>query len=105
MIEAHWRCGVLMLACGSAALPQQSAEAIAKDVRQHGRAVEALSFLPPGTPPFPGVLAIPGYQRTAVDLIPPGARLAAEEFAGVAVTQPGFGRSQGAGRFRRTENA
>ena len=41
-----------------------------------GAAVEALSFVPAGAGPFPAVLLIPGFQRTAHDLISVGARLA-----------------------------
>jgi dipeptidyl aminopeptidase/acylaminoacyl peptidase len=65
------------------------------DYAVDGRAVEAILFQPGGDGPFPGVLLIPGYQRTAVNLIPLGTRLAAEGFACIAVTQPGFGKSQG----------
>ena len=112
------RC-ILLLTFASAALAQRGAESIAQAVNKQGcvvleqsgvkvcaydykvdsRAVEAFSFQPHGTKPFPGVLMIPGYQRTAVNLIPLGVRLAAEGFAGVAVTQPGFGKSQGPADF------
>lgn len=61
----------------------------------NGKAVEAISFRPAGDGRFAGVLLIPGYERTARDLIPLGVRLAREGFAGVAVSQPGFGKSQG----------
>jgi len=57
--------------------------------------VEAITFTPTGSGPFPGLLMIPGYERTARDLVPLGVRLAREGFAGIAVTQPGFGKSQG----------
>ena len=60
-----------------------------------GYSIEALSFKPVGNGRFPGVLMIPGYQRTALDLISLGVGLAREGFAGVAVSQPSFGRSQG----------
>lgn len=110
---------ILFLTFASAALAQRSAESIAETVKKQGcdvleqsgvkvcaydykvdgRAVEAFLFQPPGTNPFPGVLMIPGYQRTAVNLIPLGVRLAAEGFAGVAVTQPGFGKSKGPADF------
>ena len=65
------------------------------DYAVDGNAVEAISFRPAGEGRFPGVLLIPGYERTARDLIPLGVRLAREDFAGVAVSQPGFGKSQG----------
>ena len=67
----------------------------AYDYSVNGKAVEAISFRPAGDGRFPGVLLIPGYERTARDLIPLGVRLAREGFAGVAVSQPGFGKSQG----------
>lgn len=60
-----------------------------------GKKVEAISFVPVGDGPFPGVLMIPGYDRTARDLALLGIRLAREGFSGVAVTQPGFGKSEG----------
>ena len=69
------------------------------DYKADNRAVEAFSFQPSGTKPSLGVLLIPGYQRTDVNLIPLGVRLAEEGFAAVAVTQPGFGKSQGPADF------
>jgi len=57
--------------------------------------VEAISFRPKGDGPFPGVLLIPGYSRSARDYIPVGLTLARSGFGAVAVTQPGFGRSEG----------
>lgn len=97
---------ILLLAFATVALPQRSAESIAEvvvkkgclalepsgakvcayDYRVDEHAVEAFSFEPPGTKPSPGILLIPGYQRTAVNLIPLGVRLAEEGFA--ATTAP-----------------
>lgn len=57
--------------------------------------VEAISFRPKGEGPFPGVLLIPGYSRSARDYIPVGLTLARAGFGAVAVTQPGFGLSEG----------
>jgi dipeptidyl aminopeptidase/acylaminoacyl peptidase len=65
------------------------------DYSVEGKTVEAISFIPVGQGPFPGVLMVPGYERTARDLAPLGVRLAHEGFAAVAVTQPGFGKSAG----------
>jgi dipeptidyl aminopeptidase/acylaminoacyl peptidase len=65
------------------------------DYTVDGRAVEALSFRPAGEGRFPGVLMIPGYSRTAWNLIPLGVCLAGSGFAGVGVSQPGFGKSNG----------
>ena len=57
--------------------------------------VEAVTFRPAGEGRFPGVLMVPGFQRTALDLISLGVALAREGIAGVGISQPGFGRSQG----------
>jgi pimeloyl-ACP methyl ester carboxylesterase len=65
------------------------------DFSLDGRNVEAISFQPAGEGPFPGALLIPGYQRTAKNLVPLGTQLAAAGFAAVAVSQPGFGGSEG----------
>jgi dipeptidyl aminopeptidase/acylaminoacyl peptidase len=65
------------------------------DYSVEGKAVEAISFTPAGEGPFPGILMVPGFERTARDLAPLGARLVREGFAAVAVTQPGFGKSEG----------
>jgi hypothetical protein len=65
------------------------------DYQMNGNSIEAISFQPAGKGPFPGVLMIPGYQRTAVNLISLGIALGREGLAGLAVTQPGFGKSQG----------
>ena len=65
------------------------------DYVSDGLSIEALSFRPAGDGRFPGVLLIPGYQRTALDLISLGTALARNGFAAVAVSQPSFGKSQG----------
>lgn len=80
---------------GCTVLEQSQTKICRYDYKVDGKAVEALSFQPAGDGPFPGVLMIPGYERTARDLIPLGARLAAAGFAGVGVSQPGFGHSAG----------
>ena len=60
-----------------------------------GLSIEALYFRPAGDGRFPGVLLIPGFQRTALDLISLGSALARNGIAAVAVSQPSFGKSQG----------
>ena len=65
------------------------------DYISDGLSIEALSFRPAGAGPFPGVLLIPGYQRTALHLISLGSALARNGFAAIAVSQPSFGKSQG----------
>jgi dipeptidyl aminopeptidase/acylaminoacyl peptidase len=76
-------------------LESSGAKVCRYDYAVDGQAVEAILFRPSGDGPFPGILMIPGYERTARNLIPIGVRLAEEGFAGVAVTQPGFGKSEG----------
>lgn len=80
---------------GCVALDAAGARACRYNYTVDGRRVEALLFRPSSNSPVPGILLIPGYQRTAWNLIPIGIRLAREGFASVAVSQPGFGESQG----------
>jgi dipeptidyl aminopeptidase/acylaminoacyl peptidase len=65
------------------------------DYAVNGKAVEAISFVPAGDGHFPGVLMVPGYERTARDFVPLGIRFAKQGLAGIAVSQPGFGKSKG----------
>ncbi|UCF04440.1 MAG: prolyl oligopeptidase family serine peptidase [bacterium] len=44
---------------------------------------------------FPAVMLIPGYGKTARDYIPVGIEMAKDGFVCLAVSQPGFGRSEG----------
>lgn len=101
------------LLCAVSLAAQQSAEDVARvldrqpcaessrikicryDYVVAGAAVEALSFVPVGTGPYPAALLIPGFERTARNLISLGARLADAGIAAVAVSQPGFGKSAG----------
>jgi len=57
--------------------------------------VEAITFRPVAEGRYPGLVLIPGYSRTARDYLPAGIRFAKEGFAAVAITQRGFGRSEG----------
>ncbi len=65
------------------------------DYTVDGAAVEAILFVPAGTRPLPAALLIPGFERTARDLISLGMRLADAGIAALAVSQPGFGKSDG----------
>lgn len=65
------------------------------DYASAGSKVEAISFQPSGDGRFPGLLLIPGYQRSAPDYIYLGRILGQQGFASLAVTQPGFGKSEG----------
>lgn len=57
--------------------------------------VEAITFRPSAEGRHPGLVLIPGYSRTARDYLPAGIRFAKEGFAAIAITQRGFGRSEG----------
>jgi len=76
-------------------LLESKSQVCKSDYQFDGKAVEAISFRPAGDGRFPAVLMIPGYERTARSLIPLGVRLSNQGFAALAVTQPGFGKSQG----------
>ena len=65
------------------------------DYEVDGKLVQALLFRPPGDGKKPALLLVPGYRRTAIDYIRLGLAFARAGYVGLAVTQPGFGRSQG----------
>jgi dipeptidyl aminopeptidase/acylaminoacyl peptidase len=65
------------------------------DYTSDGNRVEAVSFQPRGAARMPGILLIPGYQGRARDYIYLGRILASQGFASLAVTQPGWGNSEG----------
>ncbi|HEV2799935.1 MAG TPA: prolyl oligopeptidase family serine peptidase [Pyrinomonadaceae bacterium] len=92
IIEALERDGCVTLSSGGVKICKY-------DYVSDGRNVEAVSFQPSGSGAFPALMLIPGYQRSARDYLPLGARLAGEGFASVAVTQPGFGKSEGQSDF------
>jgi dipeptidyl aminopeptidase/acylaminoacyl peptidase len=57
--------------------------------------VEALVVRPESEGSAPGLVLIPGYSRTAYDMLPVALQFARAGFATVSVTQPGFGQSSG----------
>jgi len=69
------------------------------DYKFDGKNLEAITFKPEGDGPFPGLLLIPGHATTARDWIPNGLTFARNGFAGVAVSQPGYGNSEGPADF------
>jgi dipeptidyl aminopeptidase/acylaminoacyl peptidase len=69
------------------------------DYKVDGKNLEAISFKPEGDGPFPGLLLIPGHATTARDWVPTGLTFAKNGFAGVAVSQPGYGDSEGPADF------
>ncbi|MGH9840965.1 MAG: alpha/beta hydrolase family protein [Blastocatellia bacterium] len=70
-----------------------------RDFTVDGKNVEAISFKPDGDGPFPALLLIPGHATSARQWIPNGLTFAAEGFACLAVTQPGYGKSEGPGDY------
>jgi dipeptidyl aminopeptidase/acylaminoacyl peptidase len=100
VIEALERDGCAMLDAGGVKICKY-------DYRSGGQNVESISFQPPGAGAFPALVLVPGYQRSARDYIPLGAMFARAGFACLAVTQPGFGKSEGKPDFvgPRTINA
>lgn len=117
---AHWLTVVLLI-CSQAVYAQQSldlatvAEKLTKDGQltlgngtillkkydftHDGENIEAIVFRPVAQGKYPGVLAIPGYSKTALDYVPLGLRLAREGFACVTITPRGFGKSTGKADF------
>ena len=69
------------------------------DFTHNGASVEALVVRPVGSDAMPGLVLIPGYSRTAYDLLPVAVRFARAGFATLSVSQPGFGGSTGPADF------
>lgn len=69
------------------------------DYKVDGKNLEAITFKPEGDGPFPALLLIPGHATTARDWISNGLTFARNGFAGVAVSQPGYGYSEGPADF------
>ncbi|HEX8364102.1 MAG TPA: prolyl oligopeptidase family serine peptidase [Allosphingosinicella sp.] len=61
--------------------------------------VEAVVTVPAGAGPHPGIVLVPGYSRTAYDMLPVAVAMARAGFATMAVSQPGFGGSTGPADF------
>jgi dipeptidyl aminopeptidase/acylaminoacyl peptidase len=57
--------------------------------------VEAITIRPPGDGPFPGIILLPGYERRAIDLTQVGRSLVKEGYVCLAMTPPGFGKTDG----------
>ena len=70
-----------------------------RDYSVDGKNVEAISFEPQGRGPFPALLLIPGHATTARDWIPNGMTYARNGYAGLAVSEPGYGKSEGPGDY------
>lgn len=82
------------------ALHEESGVKICKsDYSVDGKNVEAISFQPRGGGSYPGLLLIPGHATTARDWIGNGLTYARNGYAGLAVSQPGYGGSQGPGDY------
>jgi pimeloyl-ACP methyl ester carboxylesterase len=70
-----------------------------RDYSVDGKNVEAISFEPRGGGRYPGLLLIPGHATTARDWISNGLTYAGNGYAGLAVSQPGYGKSEGPGDY------
>jgi dipeptidyl aminopeptidase/acylaminoacyl peptidase len=84
---------------GCATHEQSGVKVCKRDYSVDGKNVEAISFEPRGSGPFPALLLIPGHATTARDWIPNGVTFAGNGYAGLAVSQPGYGRSEGPGDY------
>ena len=84
---------------GCTVLTQSGVKICKRDYSVDGKNVEAISFEPRGGGRFPGLLLIPGHATTARDWIPSGVTYARNGFAGLAVSQPGYGKSEGPADF------
>lgn len=69
------------------------------DFKFENKTVEAVTVRPVADGKYPSLMLLPGFDRTAKDLIPYGLMYAYEGFATVAVTPPGFGKSEGKADF------
>ncbi len=80
---------------GTVTLARVGVEVRVFDRELEGRRIEALRFATVLDGERGGVLLVPGFGRGARDYLPLGVRCAAAGFVCVAVSQPGFGGSQG----------
>jgi dipeptidyl aminopeptidase/acylaminoacyl peptidase len=64
------------------------------DYKWHEQNVEAIVVKPKSETPVPGLLLLPGYQRTARDFSRLAEGLARHGFASVTITLPGYGQTQ-----------
>jgi len=84
---------------GCAVHEQSGVKVCKRDYMVDGKHVEAISFEPRGGGRYPGLLLIPGHATTARDWIPSGLTYARNGYAGLAVSQPGYGTSEGPGDY------
>lgn len=80
---------------GCVSLERSKVKVCKYEYSANGATIEAISFQPLGKEKSPGIVMIPGYQRTAKDYLSLGTILTGQGFACLAITQPGFGKSQG----------
>jgi dipeptidyl aminopeptidase/acylaminoacyl peptidase len=85
---------------GGTALHEQSGVTLtAADYEVDGRHVEAILFSPRSAGQHAGLLLIPGFSTSARDWVSNGIAFAVEGYTCLAVTQPGFGKSDGPADF------
>lgn len=71
------------------------------DYQADGKNVEAIAIFPLANGKYPGVMLIPGFEGTAKTLLGIASFLVSHGFACLAVTPPGFGKSEGKSDFMR----
>jgi dipeptidyl aminopeptidase/acylaminoacyl peptidase len=75
---------------------EQSKVKICKyDYLADGKKIEAITIRPLTEGKYPGIIMIPGYGGTAKTYITLGSIFAAQGFACLSVTEPGYGKSEG----------
>ena len=87
--------GELLEKNGCVALGAKKVNVCKYDFTSDGLRIEAITFRPPGEGRFPSLMLIPGYQQTVLSFLKLGVLFADEGFASIAITQPGWGGSQG----------
>jgi dienelactone hydrolase len=65
------------------------------DFKLDSKNVEPITIRPLGDGPFPGIILLPGYEGRAIHLTQIGRSLAKEGYVCLAMTPPGFGKSDG----------
>jgi len=84
---------------GQVDLANSKVRLLKADYTFEGKNVEAIIMRPMAEGEYPGLVLVPGYSRTAADYIPLGVRFAKAGYACMAITQPGFGKSEGEADF------
>lgn len=87
--------GELLEKKGCVVLGSEKVDVCKYEFSSGGLKIEAITFRPRKEGRFPSLMLIPGYQQTALSVLNLGVMFASEGFASLAITQPGWGKSQG----------